>query len=401
MYNEIFGEIIDIIHNDYAGCQDKKGWDRPNHYRELIINAEKKRQLTDESFVEMVQDYLLDLKDSHLSFRSTDTAAKLDVGFTVRRYKDQLYITSVEQEHRLHTGEAIVSLDGNSILNLAEKYKRKLMESPAEREKWNALLPEFQIADIADENGKTRSIDLRTYEKAIPNSEYTMDHLDDNTLILKMTDFLNADAISELVEENKGELAQRQNLIIDVRVNRGGSDASYFPLLPFLFARDIVNLSDDENAMLTNCTERNVDLRTQIFQDMLSGLKDQQTRNMIHIFIREMEKHRGEGFVELDLSELEDNMRIKTKPGPDKVIVLTDVYCGSSGDSFVEAVKESTKVTVVGRATAGLNDYANVAFKNWENRFELIYPTSRSAAIDQGNGMTGIGVKPNIYTLDS
>lgn len=87
---------------------------------------------------------------------------------------------------------------------------------------------------------------------------------------------------------------------------------------------------------------------------------------------------------------------INTEPGPDKIILLTDVYCGSSGDSFVEVCKNSSMVTVIGRPI-GLNDYANIAVRSWADKFELWYPTSKLSRVDEGDGMSGIGIKPDIY----
>lgn len=100
--------------------------------------------------------------------------------------------------------------------------------------------------------------------------------------------------------------------------------------------------------------------------------------------------------MELDFGN-DESFAFKTRKGPDKVILLTDVYCGSSGDSFVEMCKHSSKVTVVGRPTLGLNDYANVAVMDWENKFELWYPTSKLTKVDEGKGMSGVGIQPDIY----
>lgn len=82
---------------------------------------------------------------------------------------------------------------------------------------------------------------------------------------------------------------------------------------------------------------------------------------------------------------------------PKSIVVLADFMCGSSGDSFVETVKKSNKVTVVGRATMGLNDYANLATQKWDEGFEFMYPTSRLTRIDAGQGMTGVGIEPQLY----
>jgi len=45
---------------------------------------------------------------------------------------------------------------------------------------------------------------------------------------------------------------------------------------------------------------------------------------------------------------------IQGQLNPKNVYVLTDVTCGSSGDTFLQNVKKSPKVTVVGRPTMEL-----------------------------------------------
>ncbi|WP_245736078.1 S41 family peptidase [Virgibacillus subterraneus] len=149
--------------------------------------------------------------------------------------------------------------------------------------------------------------------------------------------------------------------------------------------------------MLTNCTSRNVELRTQLLKSAFSSIEDEVTRNQINAFIKQLEENKDKGFVELDFGEMDDSFSIKTKPGPEQVILLTDVYCGSSGDSFVELCKNSSKVTVIGRPTLGLNDYSNLAIMSWENKFKLSYPTSKLSTVDEGKGMSGVGIQPDIY----
>lgn len=68
-YLEIFDEIVSVTHHDYSGCIDKKGWDHPDLYRNQIDELVQNNQLTPEKFKEIVDDYLLDFKDSHMYFR--------------------------------------------------------------------------------------------------------------------------------------------------------------------------------------------------------------------------------------------------------------------------------------------------------------------------------------------
>ncbi|MGE8202956.1 S41 family peptidase [Heyndrickxia sp. NPDC080065] len=400
MYYEIFQEVVSITHHDYSGCLDKKGWDNPEQYLKEIRILEEKKELTPTKFVEIVQDYLLDYKDHHMYFKlsSNSDEKRYDIGFKVRRFDSSLFITEVGKETRVKKGQAIVSLDNIPILDLVNKHKRTLLENTAERERWSPILEQYNFCELVDENGHKSILELKKFEKDPYIPKYTIEKLEEKILLMTLTDFSNPDAIVQLLNEYKEELDSCIQLIIDVRVNYGGSDSSYFSLLPYIFEDRLVNLNlEDGEHMLINCTERTYELETKYFKDALSEIEDEETRKIYSIFMREWEKNRGKGFVQFDFSDIEENTVIQGRTNPKDIIVLTDTTCGSSGDSFVEICKRSSKVTVIGRPTAGLNDYANLAIMKWNDLFELWYPTSRLSRIDKGEGMTGVGIKPNIY----
>ncbi|MBY5035030.1 hypothetical protein K6V78_08205 [Streptococcus gallolyticus] len=52
-------------------------------------------------------------------------------------------------------------------------------------------------------------------------------------------------------------------------------------------------------------------------------------------------------------------------------------------------------VTVVGRPTMGILDYSNCCIVEFDD-FQLMYPTSRWCAIDQGKEMIDKGVAPHV-----
>lgn len=390
-YRSIFNEIVEIMHNDHAGCKDKAGWDQPDIYKEQLVDID------DNQFIDIVQGYLLDFKDLHTGFKHINKE-EMNIGFTVRRFQDHLYISSSKREERLNTGDKIVALDGNGISKIAQIYEKELQTNVYERQKWESILLSFNKAEIVTKQGEKQFLELSKYKPITYVPEYSIQELKKDILYLKLTDFLDHNSISQLIRDNEDRLSTYPYLIVDVRENKGGSDLAYFDLLPYVFEGEKIDISTFSNErVLTNCTERNVGLRIQMLQDTLALIEDNETRRQIHIITEELENHRGEGFVELNLSELEKELIFETKPGPNKVIILSDVYCGSSGDSFVETCKYSSKVTVIGRPTLGMNDYANVAFKEWGNKFQLMYPTSKSSRVDEGKGMSGKGIQPDVY----
>ena len=150
-----------------------------------------------------------------------------------------------------------------------------------------------------------------------------------------------------------------------MRVNYGGSDSSYYSLFEYLLPEEGVELGDAEEHMLFNCTEENA---TRVIADIDEDLKeteDEQAQVFLNVFRREWERNSGKGFVQFNFDEIVPDTFIKGSKHPASIVVLTDNRCGSSGDSFVELAKKSDKITVIGRPTWGLNDYANLASKKW------------------------------------
>lgn len=384
------------MNNDYAGWKDKAGCDRPEEFRRRM---EESGELSNKQFQEIVEEYLLDFNDRHVFFIGENAGEEKaqTLGFKVRRYDDRLYVTEVDAETQLQTGMSFVSVGGLTISELKEKHHRLLNENHPEREKWIPVLLQYAEGELDDGN-EIRSFSFGSYDKTQFVPTYSVKKVSDDTLLMTMTDFMNPDAISQMVEENKELLDTTDKWIIDMRVNNGGSDSSFHSLFPYLLPEEGLELSDPEDKMLMNCTEASAQRVIPELEAMLEQTEDKQARFVLNIFKREWDRNRGKGFVEFDFSELAGGETfVKGSKHPARIIVMTDVMCGSSGDSFVELAKKSSKVTIIGRATLGVNDYANLVSAKWEEGFELMYPSSRLSRIDKGEGMTGIGIRPHIH----
>ncbi|EJR55285.1 hypothetical protein IIM_01370 [Bacillus cereus VD107] len=403
MYTEIFKEVVSITHHDYSGCLDKTGWDDPTPYLNKIEQLEERGALTPVQFTEIVGDYLLDFKDNHMFFKMISKEQPLtSVGFQVKRYEDRLYITSANQEKRIKKGQAILALDNIKIPDLLIKYKKYLNETTYEREKWDLVLSKSSNCTIIDVDGVTQTITLQKYKRGDYTPIYSLEQYNEDTLLITLTDFANAEAINKLIDSYENELNTFPNLIVDVRMNGGGSDVSYFHLLPYIFEDKEIPVFDTSNPdiMQINHTKRNYDLRMKSFEIDDDASIDEASKLFTHMFTQDLKKNYNKGFVTFDISKLPQELlllKIQGRKTPPKVIVLTDVTCASSGDSFVETAKKSAKVKVIGRPTAGINDYANLAVMKWANTFALCYPTSRLSIIDKGEGMSGVGIQPHIH----
>jgi hypothetical protein len=392
----IFKEIVHIMNNDYAGWKDKKGCDRPEYY---IRKIKDNPSLTNAEFEDIVDDYLLDFNDRHIYFVAKNEGSEKakSRGFQVRRFENGLYVTEVDSEKQVEPGMRFVSLGGHSIPELKEMHHRLLNENHVERENWLPILSQYEEGEIEDGKGNRKIIKFDLYDKVPYVPEYSVKKVDEKIIVITMTDFADPDAIVKMVADNKTLLDSTDKWIIDVRVNNGGSDSSYYPLFEYLLPEEGVELADEEDYMLFNCTEDNADRVIADIDEDLEETVDERARVFLNVFSREWKKNRGKGFVQFNFEEIVPDTFVKGSKHPASIIVLTDNRCVSSGDSFVELAKKSNKITVVGRATLGVNDYANLASKKWTEGFELWYPTSRLSRIDKGEGMTGVGIKPELY----
>ncbi|ASV70214.1 S41 family peptidase [Cytobacillus kochii] len=380
---EIFKDIQEIMKNDYAGCIDKKSVNRPEVY--IVSNG-----MSDLRFEETIQDYLLDFRDGHLWFSSKDKTLP-NRGFSVRRYKNALYVTESNREQRLLIGDKILRIDDESISNLAIQYYKRLEEKAPERQRWDSIIRRSESVQV-ERDGKVFEITLAEYEKTPYEAEHTFKLLDNKTAYIKITDFAEEKPIVKIVRDNQEDLSNINNLILDVRVNHGGNDSFYFPLLHYVFDKSLrfSELFFKDEIMYTNYTKRNCDMWIQELQDYLKQDLDSKTSEMLKKEINTVKKNYGKGFLEVPDDE---DFMIKGNSSPDHVYVLSDYYCGSSGDTFVSNLKKSSKVTVVGRPTMGIMDYFNVVTIDYGN-FDFGYGISK---MHSNYYINGKGVEPHIY----
>lgn len=389
-YLSIFEEIVKVIENDYSGCEIKKNWGNAEYYRNLLKQACESDELDRKRFKEIVDDYLLDYKDNHIAFVDKKSVTTLtDIGFRVRRYEDKLYVISNTQEKNIEIGTAIIAIDNLSVKEAAEKFKRKLMDQPNERQLWERIIAKFKMITIL-ENGKERQFNITMYPGENIKSDYKCNKLDENTILVSYNDFIDYGLSCKLIAEHRQELLASKNIIIDVRNNHGGSDSVYFELLNFIFPENYVIKEEYYN--LTYMTERNYNNRMATLDEYL---KQQPEDEFIKEFMNELIKNKNKGFVTLDIDK--SDYVVKGTKEVKKVVVLTDRYCGSSGDSFVINAKHSPWVTQIGRPTYGVIDYSNQAEQKLEDEFSLYYPTSVNEAVNYGKWYDNVGVKPDIY----
>ena len=215
--------------------------------------------------------------------------------------------------------------------------------------------------------------------------------LSPKTALLTVPSFADqaGEAIARILEEHARDIAQRPNLIIDVRGNTGGSDWTYQPLLPLLAA----NTRRHVGAMLL-ATPANSAANRAVCDLMARDSK--QCRDATRAASEAMNRAPPGTFIPIpgepavEIVEPE-----KVAPYPQRVAVLVDKRCGSTCEEFLLAVRQSFKVKLFGQASAGSLDYSNLRpFTLPSGKRLLMYATSRSLRLPQFS-VDAAGIPPD------
>ena len=386
----IFEDVVSIMTHDSSTIKDRKGCDT-EPFRENITD-----DMTDDAFLYQVKTYLASFEViGHVSFRDKKASQK---GFLLRIYGQKLYVEEANEDTGLQVGDQILALNGSDLDQIASLHKDYFISKTSERHyrEWADLVSQSTSVTLLRE-GIEKTIEV------VPSREPIQDQifwkrLGDEILYLRLDNFMDEGAISRVYQECLPMMTEVKFLIIDVRQNGGGTDSLYIPLLHLALEKDqgYDSLDWDDDGMEILYTERNVDLRLKDFEDWMQQeeispetvkLLEDMKENLIH--------HRGKGYVTYQQESEEFFPEVRGGHYPEQIFILSDIYCRSSGDNFVQMMKQFKKVTVVGRPTLGILDYSNCCTVDY-GEYQLMFPTSRCLSLDQGKGMTDQGVEPDI-----
>ncbi|WP_055412172.1 S41 family peptidase [Nonlabens sp. YIK11] len=212
----------------------------------------------------------------------------------------------------------------------------------------------------------------------------------DNIPYLRLPDFYSVDPeyVDSIMQANHDRIIASEMMIVDVRDNSGGSDATYFPLLPYVLDGPVEMpsngfwLSDDNTEYLINAMAASKGYSVEEYKQ-----KDKQEYES---FINNKGKayFKGEGTWTFTADTI--------YKGPKKIIILTDEGVGSSGETFVYRANQSDRVVVYGQNTAGVVDGFN-GFPLDLGCLTAVFPTSYRAPDIATNPIDPYGIAPDVY----
>ncbi|NSL85995.1 peptidase S41 [Chitinophaga sp. Mgbs1] len=287
-------------------------------------------------------------------------------------------------------GEVKAKFDENGgVYYLRNKAAAKFSKSKIKLEGKNDLeLGNFVLKRIYPvlKNDPETELEL----KLLKSSRPLFERLNATTVILRVPFFEITEKkyIDSVIRVNRAIISSTPNLIIDLRNNPGGSDASFEEILPFLYTNPVRNVGTEFLSTRLN-NQRMLELSD-------NPEFDEATRKQLREFYEKLEQSPGK-FVPFSEQIVEIQKRDSVYTYPQQVGILVHERNGSTTEQFLLAAKQSKKVKLFGVTTFGMLDISNVHSIPFPcAKFELFYGLSKSYRIP-GMAIDDIGLQPDYY----
>lgn len=233
-----------------------------------------------------------------------------------------------------------------------------------------------------DNHLRRNSVDILTYldKKTYKTDQFKFKMINENTCYLKIPHFMYKHLVDSLVNKSIDSILSNRNLIIDIRDNGGGGDASFNELLPIIATNDIYIRGIEYLATKTNWEFSQKFVTIGAWDEKLAGqfIKAPWINSNKLIFPTYRFENRVNEF-------------------PKQVAVLIDGGVGSAAEQFVFCAKQSLKVKVFGENTAGTYDYSNCRpFEVLKDSIYIQAPTTKLKGLPK-NAIDKHGIAPDFY----
>jgi len=440
-YDDLLRLIIRTIKNDYAGFPEKMERHDSRYYVNTTGTAFKQGKLDELLFLRIVSQYLASLGDPNLKFSMVDHEdyRNYSVGFRVRRFADDLYVTECAQDERLKAGDRLISVNHLPAgMHRAKFRKNILIGNTAEREQWGGFLKMADHFVVEHPDGTREDLPFAHFELQQPEHRVRFWKPSSDVCCLSVEEFSqDTAALETLLNAHEAELRICSSLVIDLRKNEGGTESGFEPLLPLVMEHPLPRTELPEEPVYMNYTKENCDRRVREFQvlkNMYEKEADEGAARMCGDLIREYIEKAGSGltreYTEKAGSGLTreytekagSGLRLESEeadfwPGAGskeaggcqaepllqpyenikKVILITDTWCRDAGEVFVKMAADFSKVTVLGRPTMGTIDYTNSVTMVLDQTFVLSYPMGKRGYVMDGTRYNETGLPVDIY----
>lgn len=423
-----FKDLVEKLERNYIALAQKRLASKDNAYKERkIIYAKKSTEIKARSCTAFLNDFLSSFEDGHLFVFEHPNYSEVELSGFKQEIKEHRLtkdtLDHIIQSNALAKRTLIDKIVGNwtdgksdfKVIKDKNEYKAYILNSTLESIEFGECKAIFTPYSngyeidyysynyspryvrggvykegtlfIAENIMWTRKESLYKRElESIDKTNYqspTLIKLNEKNTILSVPSFLvEAKYFTSFLEKNEHIIKNSENLIIDIRGNRGGN-AIYFPLIEMYATQD---MEGSQGLILAS-------------SDNLAYFERQQkySSKVFKPVVKRINSHFGE----IVDGPLYPGKKFKIRKSKIKnVAILTDEACASAAESFIiHSKKSSTKVKIFGNHTDGMIDYTSVnslLLKSGKQYIYFGYPTSTLHKDIPNRGYNKTGIIPDI-----
>jgi hypothetical protein len=239
---------------------------------------------------------------------------------------------------------------------------------------------------LEDKKAATKNILHSSY---LQDTAYVRDY-DSSTVYLRIPTFASnyTKEIDSVIHSNINKILSKKNLIIDIRDNGGGTDQSFYEILPIMYTNPV------RSATVTYLSTPN---NNKMWQDRLLQKGTTEASKAIYTrYIDTLNANMGKFIRLFDKDVYITTYDIKY-PLPKNIGIIINGKNGSTAEQFLLAAKQSKKVKLFGTTTMGELDISNMySITSPDKKYTLWYCTSKSLRIPDYT-IDNKGIAPDFF----
>jgi hypothetical protein len=232
--------------------------------------------------------------------------------------------------------------------------------------------------------------EITNYVESVTTQNPFLKEISSQTILLRIPsfDYSNKKVIDSIIAANKQLILSKENLIIDVRNNGGGSDASFQEIIPYLYTNPIRIIGTEYLSTVQN----NKRMEEFIVNPDWSVEEKEWARKGLEKLNSNLGK-----FVSLEDAIVQESKLNIVYTNPKNIGIIINENNASTTEEFLLQAKQSKKVKLFGRTTEGILDISNMHFVDSPCKdLKLGYSLSKSFRIP-GMQIDGKGIQPDYY----